>query len=219
VSATDRERLDQYFTAVREVEEQLVKSQEWSKRPKPKVSVAPPRDVASLADIIGRTRLMFDLAHLAIQTDSTRFITLKIDVVGAVPPIAGVKLDHHNLSHHGKDPEKLQQLQRIEVQQLTALGDFLGKLKQSKEGGETLLDRTMVLYGSNLGNASSHDTKNLPILLTGGGLKHGKHLAFDRKNNVPLCKLYVSMLQRLGAEVDRFGSGSGRLAGLELAGG
>jgi hypothetical protein len=217
VSATDRDRLEQYFTAVREVERGLVRAQEWSKRPRPKVSVPPPRDIASIADIVGRTRLMLDLARLAFQTDSTRFITLRIDVVGVVPPIPGVSLDHHNLSHHGKDPEKLKQLQRIEMQQMAALRDFLGGLQQVKEGGETILDRTMVLYGSNLGNASSHDTRNLPILFAGGGFKHGQHLAFDRKNNAPLCKLYVSMLQRLGIEVDRFASGAGRLSGLDPA--
>jgi hypothetical protein len=216
VSATDRARLDQYFTAVREVERRLASAQAWSKRPKPKVSVPPPRDIVGLADIVGRMRLMFDLAHLAFQTDSTRLITLKIDVTGVPPPIPGVSLDPHNLSHHGKDPEKLKQLQLVESQQLGALRGFLAKLKQTKEGSDTLLDRTMVLYGSNLGNASSHDTRNLPILLAGGGFKHGQHLAFDRKNNAPLCKLYVSMLQRLGVEVDRFASGSGRLAGLEL---
>ena len=100
---------------------------------------------------------------------------------------------------------------------MTALRDFLARLKQAREGGATLLDRTTVLYGSNLGNASSHDTRNLPILLAGGGFKHGQHLAFDRTHNAPLCKLYVSMLQGLGVEVDRFASGSGRLGGLELA--
>jgi hypothetical protein len=217
VSPADRDRLEQYFTAVREVEQQLVNAQAWSKRPKPRVSAPPPRDIASSTDVVGRTRLMFDLAHLAFQTDSTRIITLKIDVVAGVPPIPGVSLDHHNLSHHGKDSEKLRQLQLIETQQVAVLRDFLGKLKQSKESGATLLDRTMVLYGSNLGNASSHDTKNLPVLLAGGGFKHGQHLAFDRKNNAPLGKLYVSMLQRLGVEADRFASGAGRLSGLELS--
>jgi hypothetical protein len=216
VSGSDRDRLEQYFTAVREVEQGLVRAQEWSKRPKPKVSAAPPRDILSLADIIGRTRLMLDLAHLAFQTDSTRLATLRIDVMGVVPPIPGVSMDHHNLSHHGKDPEKLKQLRLIEIQQMTVLRDFLGKLAKTKEGSSTLLERTMVLYGSNLGNASSHDTRNLPILLAGGGFKHGAHLAFDRTNNTPLCKLYVSMLQRLGVEVDSFASGSGRLGGLEV---
>jgi hypothetical protein len=217
VSATDRDRLEQYFTAVREVERGLVNAQEWAKRPKPKVSVPPLKDIASMADIVGRTRLMLDLTRLAFQTDSTRFVTLRIDVVGVVPPIPGVTLDHHNLSHHGKDPEKLKQLQRIELEQMAALRDFLRQLQQTKEGGASLLERTMVLYGSNLGNASSHDTRNLPIVLAGGGFKHGQHLAFDRKNNAPLCKLYVSMLQRLGIEVDRFASGTGQLTGLELA--
>jgi hypothetical protein len=160
---------------------------------------------------------MLDLAHLAFQTDSTRFITLKIDVVPYVPPIDGVTLDHHNLSHHGQDPDKLRQLHLVETAETEALRDFLAKLRQAPEAGGSLLDRTAVLWSSSLGNASSHDNHNLPALLAGGGFKHGQHLAFDRKNNEPLCKLYVSLLQRLGAEVDAFGSGKGRLSGLELA--
>jgi hypothetical protein len=217
ISSADKQRLDQYFTAVREVEERLQSAQEWAKRPKPQVAAKPPQDIANVGDVVGRTRLMLDLAALAFQTDSTRIITLKIDVVAAVPPIDGVQFDHHNLSHHGKDPEKVRQLQLIETQQMTALRDFLAKLRQVQEGAETLLDRTIVFYGSNLGNASSHDTRNLPILIAGGGFKHGQHLAFDQTNNTPLGKLYVTMLQRLGAEVDAFGSAKGRLTGLEPA--
>lgn len=216
VSVPDRERLDQYFSAVREVEQRLAAAKEWTNRPKPKVSVPPPRDIANTSDTIGRTRLMFDLAHLAFETDSTRIITLKVDVMPAVPPIAGVNLDHHNLSHHGKDPDKLAQLRLIETAQLAALRDFLAKLHASKEQGENLLNSTAVLYGSNLGNASSHDTKNLPILLAGGGFRHGKHLTFDTRNNTPLCNLYVSLLQRMGVEADRFATGRSRLNGLEL---
>jgi hypothetical protein len=217
ISGADRQRLDQYFTAVREVEQHLQSAQEWAGRPKPRVNAQPPQDIANGADLVGRTRLMLDLAALAFQSDSTRIITLKIDVIAAVPPIDGVQFDHHNLSHHGKDPEKVRQLQLIETQQMNALRDFLAKLRQAREDAETLLERTMVLYGSNLGNASSHDTKNLPILLAGGGFKHGQHLAFDQTNNTALGKLYVSMLQRLGTPADAFGSAKGRLAGLELA--
>ena len=100
---------------------------------------------------------------------------------------------------------------------MEVFAQFLGKLKGSTEAGDTLLGRTAVVFGSNLGNASNHNTKNLPILIAGGTFKHGQHLAFDAQHNTPLCRLYVSMLQHLGAEVDQFASGTGRLPGLERA--
>src|SRR4051812_18257018 len=159
---------------------------------------------------------MYDLVHLAIQPASTRLITLAVAAMTAGPPIDGVTIDHHNCSHHGKDPEKLAQLRLIEMQQMLAFKDLIAKLKETQEGGEPLLDRTMVMYGSNLGNASSHDTKNMPILLAGGGFRHGQHLAFDQQSNMPLCNLYVSMLQRMGIEAENFASGKSTLRGLEM---
>jgi hypothetical protein len=216
VSAEDRRRLDEYFTSVREVEQRLNKAEAWSLKPKPRVDVKPPTDIANGADTVGRTMLMYDLIHLALQTDSTRLITLSIDGANSVPPIDGVTIDHHNLSHHGKDPEKLAQLRIVEQEQFNAVGKLLDKLHATREGGQSLLDRTMVVYGSNLGNASSHDTKNMPILLAGGGFRHGQHIAFDQQNNSPLCNLYVSMLQRMGLEMDSFGSGKSTMRGLEM---
>jgi hypothetical protein len=94
--------------------------------------------------------------------------------------------------------------------------DLLAKLKKTEEQGDSLLDRTTVMFSSNLGNAANHATKDLPILLAGGGFKHGGHLAFDQANPTPLSNLYVSMLQRLGIEADRFGSSTGTLNGLEV---
>lgn len=176
-----------------------------------------PRDVTDPADNIARLTLLLDLAHLAFQTDSTRVITLHVSGSNLVPPIEGVTLDPHNLSHHGQDPEKLAQLRLVETKQMETVAEFLAKLRQSNEGSQTLLDRTAVLYGSNLGNASSHNTRNLPVVLAGGGFKHGQHLAFDAQNNTPLARLYVSLLQRLGVEVDQFASGRGTLPGLEMA--
>jgi hypothetical protein len=214
----DGEKLDEYFTSVRELEQRLVKGEEWARRPKPKVDAAPPKDISDTADIIGRTRLMYDLIHLALQTDSTRLITLQVFGTGLVPPIEGVTEGHHNLSHHGKDPEKLDQLKAVELEEFKALAGLLTKLKSSQEDGTTLLDRTMVLFGSNLGNASSHDTKNMPVVLAGGGFRHGQHLAFDEKRNTPLCNLYVSMLHRLGVEAESFASSQGRLKGLDPVG-
>ena len=208
LGADDRDKLDEYLTSVRELEQRLVTDEKWAKTPKPKVNVEPPKDIPNRTDLIGRTRLLFDLAHLAVQTDSTRLITIMLAGSTSAPPIPGVTLGHHDLSHHGKDPGKLAQLKIVEVECMKILRDLLAKLKQSQEGGETLLDRTTVFLGSNLGDASSHSVKNLPVLLAGGGFRHGQHLAFDPQNPPPLCNLYVSMLQRLGIEVDKFSTGT-----------
>jgi hypothetical protein len=140
-------------------------------------------------------------------------MTLQLQGTGLVVPIEGVTMDHHNLSHHGKDPEKLRQLALVEAAEMAALAEFLTKLKNTKEEGGTLLDETMILFGSNLGNASSHDTRSMPIVLAGGGFKHGQHLAFDPVKPPPLCNLYVQMLQQLGIEVGEFASGKGGIPG------
>jgi hypothetical protein len=218
LGAEDRDRLDEYITSVRELEQRLASDEAWAKKPKPKVNVEQPKDIPNVADLIGRTRLLFDLSHLALQTDSTRLITIMLAGSTYVPPINGVSLGHHDLSHHGKDPGKLDQLKIVEVETMKTLRDFLAKLKQSKEAGDTLLDRTMVYLGSNLGDGSSHSVKNLPVLVAGGGFKHGQHLRFDPDNSPPLCNLYVSMLQRLGIEADKFRTSTGTLTGLEAAG-
>jgi hypothetical protein len=215
LGSNDREKLDEYFTSVRELEKRLVATQEWSKKPKPKVDAKPPQNPKDV-DIAARTRTWFDLIQLALQTDSTRLITMVVHGAGGPPPIAGVSHDHHDLTHHGQDPTKINELKLIEVELMKALRDLLAKLKETKEEGVSLLDRTMLFFGSNLGNASYHSTTNLPVFLAGGGFKHGQHLAFDPKNHPPLCNLYVSMLQRLGIEADKFGSSTGTLTGLEI---
>jgi hypothetical protein len=214
LGADDRDKLDEYFTSVRELEQRLARAEEWSKKPKPKVDAKPPQNITNPADVIGRARLMFDLIHLAVQTDSTRLITMLLAGTSLVPTIAGVSLGHHDLSHHGQDPNKIGQLKKIELEMMKAVRDLLTKLAQTKEGGVRLLDQTMVFFSSNLGSGSTHSTKNLPVLLAGGGFKHGQHLAFDPAKPPPLCNLYVSMLQRLGIEADQFGSSTGTLTGL-----
>jgi hypothetical protein len=218
VGSNDREKLDEYFTSVRELEQRLVRGQEWLRKPKPKVDIPPLKDIEDNADLTGQVRLMFDLMHLALKTDSTRLITFMVSGTGnGVPKIPGVSADWHNLSHHGQDPAKIEQLKLIEMMEFEALRDFLVKLKSTQEEDQTLLDRTMVLFGSHLGNASSHNTRNLPMVLAGGGFRHGRHLAFDRERNTPACNLYVSMLQRMGIELDSFGSSTGTLNGLEAS--
>ena len=207
VGAGDRERLDEYLTAVREMEQRLAKADAWAQKPRPKVEAPVPQDIADEKDLIGRMRLLFDLIPLALRTDSTRLVTVLVQGRNDVPPVPGVSIDHHNLSHHGQDEAKIAQLKRIEEAKMTAFAGLLGALKAGKEGDRTLLDRTMVLFGSNLGNANAHDTTNLPILLAGGGFRHAGHLAVGgSKENVPLCNLFVQMLQRAGVETDAFGS-------------
>ena len=144
-------------------------------------------------------------------------ITIFLQGANAVPPVSGVTIDHHNLSHHGQEPDKIAQLRLVETEQFRVFSGLIDKLKRKQEGGASLLDDTMVMFGSNLGNANSHDTRNLPILRAGGGFKLGGHTAFDAQKNAPLCNLYVSMLQQLGVETDAFGSSTGTLSGLTSA--
>ena len=216
VSGRDKEKLDQYFEAVREAERRLVKAEEWERKPKPTVKGKPLVDEMDRLKIIERMRLNYEVMHLALETDSTRFLTYNMTGMNAVPVIPGVDVDYHNLSHHGKDPEKIRQLTIVESAIVKEFGVFLKKLAESTEEKSSLLDRTMVMFGSNLGNASSHNTKSLPIILAGGGFRHGQHLAFDQNNNAPLPDLYVSMLQRLGLEKDSFGTGTKPMTGLEM---
>jgi hypothetical protein len=207
----DREKMEEYVQSVRELEKRLAKDEEWFKKPKPKVDAQPPRDLTNGADLLGKTKLMLDLAALALQTDSTRLVTIMLGGSTFVPPIGGVTLGHHDLSHHGKDPVKLGQLKIVEVETLKLLADFLGRLRGMSEDGATVLDRTAVYLGSNLGDGSSHSVKNLPVLVAGGGFKHGRYLAFDPNQPPPLCNLYVSLLQRLGVPADKFGTSTGSL--------
>jgi hypothetical protein len=218
LGARDREKMDEYFTSVRELEQRMTTAEEWSKKPKPQVGVKPLQNNMNSADLIGKTRLMFDLSHLALQTDSTRLITMMLLGTSSVPPIQGVSMGHHDLSHHGQDPAKLAQLRTVETELMKVVAEFLTRLKSTQEQGGSLLDGTQVFFSSNLGNASNHSTKNMPVLLTGGGFKHGQHLAFSGEEAPPLSNLYVSMLQRLGIEEDQFGTSTGTLTGLELAG-
>jgi len=212
----DREKLDQYLTAVREAEIRLHKAEEWENRPKPKPPGPPPTDIENLADLVGRMRLLYDMMHLALASDSTRIITLCQPQFNPAPPIEGVTDGYHNLSHHGQEPGKMSQLTLIEIEQIKTFHDFLAKLHSAEDGGGTLLDRTTVLLGSNLGNASSHSNENLPIIVAGGGFNHGQHLAFSPTKNTPLPNLFTTILQRLGLEVDRFASSTGTLTGLEM---
>jgi len=220
VGSRDRDRLEQYFSGVRDLEKRLEKAREWEDVPKPAAPAAAPEDPASPKEYMRKTKLMYDLARVAFATDSTRLVTVMLDSVNTPAlDVEGceIKDGYHNLSHHGKSPAKLAQLEAIDRQHMKLLAELFTDLQACKEDGATLMDRTMVLYGSNMGNANTHVTTNLPILFAGGGFKHGQHLLFDRERNYPLPNLFVSMLQRLGLEVDRFATSTGTMRGLEMA--
>ncbi|MSU23251.1 MAG: DUF1552 domain-containing protein [Opitutus sp.] len=219
VTARDRDRLDQYFTSVRDLEQRLQMSRDWERKPKPVVAVPVPLDPASPKEYMDKVKLMYDMARLAFETDSTRSISLLLDSVNS-PAIefGDTKLSdgYHNMSHHGKSEAKLNQLKAVDEWHMKLLADLFRDLKAVREDGESLFDRTMVLYGSNLGNANTHVTTNLPTLFAGGGFRHGQHLAFNPEYNYPLPNLFVSMLQRLGLETDKFATSTGTMRGLEM---
>lgn len=215
-TSEDRQRLDQYFQSLRELEVRLQRSIEWENRPKPKVDYAQPKDIADANQVIAKSKLMFDLVRLALQTDSTRVVTLSLSTFSVVPHVPGVKNETHGLTHHGNEPEKMAELRNIEEAQISVFGEFLSMLADTHETGGSLLDHTQVLYGSCLGNANSHSNQNLPVLLAGGGFNHGSHQRFDESNNTPLANLFVTILQRLGFESDRFASSTGTIRGLEV---
>ena len=213
----DRDRVDQYLTAVRELELRLEAAEKWEQVPKPKTSAPTPLDPSDPKEYMEKVKLLYDMSKLALETDSTRAITLLLDSVNS-PTIevqgADIQEGYHNLSHHGKNEKKLQQLEAIDQWHMRLLDELFTNMKSVKEGNETLLDRTMIVYGSNLGNANTHVTTNLPVLFAGGGFKHGQHLAFDTQDNYPLPNLFVSMLQRMGLEVDKFATSTGTMRGL-----
>ena len=213
ISRADRAKMDEFSTSVREVERRLAKSELWLDTPKAQVGAEAPVDPASRAEFIARMQNVFDIAYLSLKTDSTRIITFDIFEQNSVN-IEGVNNAYHGLSHHGKDSSNISQLKLIETEIIEQLQNFLTRLKKSHEDDTTLLDRTTVLLTSNLGNASNHSNRSLPVLLAGGRFKHGQHLVFDPPDTTPLCNVFVSILQQLGIETDSFGTSTGTLPGL-----
>ena len=211
VSGGDRKKLDEYFAAIRTAEKELAASEAWLDRPKPEVNAEVPKDIVESSELLGRIRALLNLIPLMLQTDSTRVVTLVIHADHGVPNIAGVQGEHHPLSHHGQDPDRIAQLKIIESGILTRFSDFLTQLGQQSTEGVRLLDHTAVLFGSNLGNANAHDPTNLPVILAGGGYQHGRYVAHDRDDNTPLCNLFVTLLQRMGVETDSFATSNGSL--------
>lgn len=231
ISSADRQRVEEYFESVRDVERQLQMAREWVNRPKPKAAGIEPKDISDNQQQKAKFQLMIDMIHLALVTDSTRAVSLMTFGM------------HHDLSHHGKEPKKVAACRQVEVELIQAFAGLLTKLKSAQEGGATLLDSTMVMMTSNLRDGNTHWTYNLPAILAGGGFQHGQHLAFNHpyleevklelapptdgkkvnpekkiplmgRDQQPLCNLYTSMLQKGGVEIERFSTATGLLEGL-----
>lgn len=221
IGKTDQEKLDQYFTSVRDLEKRLTQSQAWLDKPKPQVDYQLPAEADDF-DFVERLPLYYDLIALALQTDSTRVITLEVSGIGNNSGGLPLTKGYHQLTHHGRVASYIEELSIIEKVHTSAFSDFLDTLRSVEEpNGKSLLDNTMTLFGSGMGNASSHSNKDLPLLLAGGGFQHGQHIRFEkdksRGTQTMACNLYLSMLQRFGMEIDQFNTSTGTLTGLELA--
>ena len=217
VNNTDKKKLDEYFAAVRDVERKLQLDLKLQKIPKPKTKMTEPQDQGLAKDL----PVIYDLMLLALQTDSTRVATLELGG-SFIARDLGIRAGYHALSHHGHLKEKLDLLTQVELYQVQQFARFIGKLKEIREpnGDGNLLDRTSVLFGSGMGNGNSHTNTNLPIIVAGGGFRHGEHKSYPKQSakKVPLCNLYVSLLQNFGVETDRFSTGTSTLRGLEARG-
>lgn len=218
----DRAKLDQYLNSVREVERRIQRREDWLDKPKPKVSAdglkldasARPRGYQDYL------RTIYDLIALALETDTTRIATFQMgkESNGGSFAELGIQGDQHFYSHHGGDEDMLNTLARIDHFLVEQWAYLLNRLQSTEAGDGTLLDRTMVLFGSgmNNGETGAHSPKNLPLLLAGGsklGMKQGQHLKFE-SDSTPFSNLFLTMLNNMGVEADAFSDSSGTLTGL-----
>ncbi len=195
----DRTRIDEYLTAIRDIERRIQTTQQRGATPVPLVE-----QPAGIPDVFeDKIRLMFDLQRLAYQADVTRVVTFMVgrEFSGRSYPQIGVPEAHHPLSHHQEDPEKIVQLARIDAYHMSLFAEYIEKLRATPDGEGSLLDHVLLLYGSGISDGNRHDSDNLPLLLVGGTVQGGRHLAF---NDEPAAGLLVSILDKMGVPVEAF---------------
>ncbi len=207
VNREDKDKLDEYFTSIRDVEKRLELRQRWSSLPKPPAPFERPTNKSKVQDL----PMLYELIALALQTDSTRIATLEIGG-DFLPQDLGIDKSYHGLSHHGNDEAAIKHLIALETYQIEQFGKFLARIAKLQDGERTLLDSTSVLFGSGIGDANTHKNSDLPIVLAGGGYRHGefRKLPASGPNKVPLCNLFVDLAQRMGVETESFGNSTGR---------
>jgi hypothetical protein len=214
VGAPDAVRVDQYLESVREIERQIQRAEAGAMdNEMPDLD----RPVGVPAAFEDHAKLMFDLQILAFQADITRVITFQLtrELSNRTYPEIGVADAHHPTSHHGNDPEKIEKISKINAFHVSLFAQFLEKMKATPDGDGSLLDHTLYLYGSGMGNPSLHDHENLPILVAGGaatGLRGGQHIKYDK--GTPLANLHLTLLDRVGVRLDSFADSDGKIADL-----
>jgi hypothetical protein len=207
VNREDKDKLDEYFTSIRDVEKRLELRQRWASLPKPQPPFERPVNRNRVRDL----PMLYELIALGLQTDSTRIATLEIGG-DFLPQDLGIDKAYHGLSHHNNDAAVIKDLITLETYQVEEFSKFVTRLSKMDDGDRTLLDSTTVLFGSGIGDANTHKNSDLPIILAGGGYRHGefKKIPSSGPNKVPLCNLYVDIAQRMGVETESFGNSSGR---------
>lgn len=217
VSKRDQQKLDEYLTSLRGVEKRLQKQEAWLKIPYPKSDYEiPPLDPISPEQALECETIMYDLMALALITDSTRVLTFMVPGWSQVFEIDGKRLStgYHGLSHHGNEAKKIAEYNLVGREHVKRFERFLDKLTAHQDPhGQSLLDSTIVVYGSGMGDSNTHDNSNLPTLVAGGGLQHGHHWAHDRasSNKRLLGDLYISVMQQLGLNIEGFAGASNNL--------
>lgn len=214
LGASDRNKVNGYLESVREVERRIQQAESNTREnPLPDLD----RPVGVPADYGDHARLMFDLQVLALQGDITRVTTFQLarETSNRTYPQAGVSDPHHPLTHHGNDPEKVAKVAKINQYHVSLFTYFLKRLKETPEGDGSLLDHSLYLYGSGMGNPNVHDHQNLPIIVAGGGagnMQGGRHIKFDTPK--PLANLHLTLLNKVGVEVESFADSDGHIEGL-----
>lgn len=217
VSQNDKGKLNDYFSAVRDVEKNVNKRRAWLDKPAKKTDFQMPKHDPMATELLFECeKLMFDLMALAFESDSTKLCTYLGPGNQQVFRLDGELLStsYHGLSHHGNTPSSIEEFTKINYQHMTNLAYFIDKLKERKDAqGRPLLDTTIVYFGSGLGNANTHSTSNVPVLVAGGGFKHGTHHAIERdKSSSPvLGQLFVTFMQQLGMKVNSFANAKGNM--------
>ena len=201
-------------TAIRDVERRIQKAEEQSTRELPVIE-QPAGVPATFGEHV---RLMFDLQLLAYQTDLTRVVTFMLgrEITGRTYAEIGVPDAHHPISHHQRDPEKFAKLTKINTYHVSLFAEFLEKLRQTPDGDGSLLDHVTLIYGAGMADSNSHGSKNLPIVLVGGGTKGGRHLKYAEET--PFANLHLTLMDRMGVQIDQLGHSTGRLPLEPLAG-
>lgn len=209
VNREDKQKLEEYFSSIRDVEKRLAARRRWADQPKPAAPLEKPANTNTVDDL----PMLYELIALALQTDSTRVATLEIGG-SFLPQNLGIDKSYHGLSHHGNNEETIADLITLETYQLEKFNEFVTRLSEIPDGEQTLLDSTSVLFGSGMGNGSSHTNSDLPIIMAGGGYGRAefKKVPTEGSRKVPLCNLFLDIAQRMGVEAEAFGTSTGTFA-------